>query len=87
MSERVIYLDNAATTAVDARVSAAMSECLGADGDFANPASTGHASGRRAALERHHQATALEAVPGGVCVRARGQGAAGHAAAAQPSPQ
>jgi len=50
MSERVIYLDNAATTAVDARVSAAMSECLGADGDFANPASTGHASGRRAAL-------------------------------------
>jgi cysteine desulfurase len=43
-----IYLDYAATTPVDPRVAAAMSECLGIDGDFANPASTTHALGRRA---------------------------------------
>ena len=44
----VIYLDNAATTAVDPRVVAAMLECLGAGGDFANPAAVAHAPGRRA---------------------------------------
>jgi cysteine desulfurase len=43
-----IYLDYAATTPVDPRVAAAMSECLTAQGDFANPASITHASGRRA---------------------------------------
>jgi cysteine desulfurase len=45
---RVIYLDNAATTPVDPRVTAAMVECLGADGDFANPSATNHEPGRRA---------------------------------------
>jgi cysteine desulfurase len=44
----VIYLDYAATTPVDPRVAAAMSACLGSDGDFGN-ASSGHALGRAAA--------------------------------------
>jgi cysteine desulfurase len=44
----VIYLDNAATTAVDPRVVAAMLECLGPTGDYANPSSVGHPPGRRA---------------------------------------
>ncbi len=46
--EDVVYLDNAATTAVDPRVAEAMLECLGAHGDYANPSSTSHAPGRRA---------------------------------------
>jgi cysteine desulfurase len=45
-----IYLDYAATTPVDLRVAAAMSECLVASGVFGNPASN-HAFGR-AARER-----------------------------------
>jgi cysteine desulfurase len=44
----LIYLDNAATTAVDPRVVAAMLECLGPSGDYANPSSVGHLPGRRA---------------------------------------
>ncbi len=48
MTTRVIYLDNAATTAVDPRVVAAMNECLGEDGDYANPSSASHALGRSA---------------------------------------
>jgi len=43
-----IYLDYAATTPVDPLVADAMSECLGAAGDFANPASATHLPGRRA---------------------------------------
>jgi len=43
-----IYLDNAATTAVDPGVVEAMLECLGPSGDYANPSSVGHAPGRRA---------------------------------------
>jgi cysteine desulfurase len=44
----VVYLDNAATTPVDPRVVAAMIECLGTEGDFANPAAVAHEPGRRA---------------------------------------
>jgi len=44
----VVYLDNAATTAVDPRVVEAMLLCLGPEGDYANPSSVGHAPGRRA---------------------------------------
>ena len=48
MSHPAVYLDYAATTPVDPRVAAAMSECLTAAGDFGNPSST-HAFGRAAA--------------------------------------
>jgi cysteine desulfurase len=44
----VIYLDNAATTAVDPRVVEEMLACLGPTGDYANPSAVGHAPGRRA---------------------------------------
>ncbi len=44
----IVYLDNAATTAVDPRVAEAIRACLGDDGDYANPAAVGHAPGRRA---------------------------------------
>jgi cysteine desulfurase len=53
----VVYLDNAATTAVDPRVMEAMLECLSATGDYANPSATNHAPGRRA-RERVEQARA-----------------------------
>ena len=42
-----VYLDYAATSPVDARVAAAMSECLTRDGVFGNPASL-HKHGRLA---------------------------------------
>jgi cysteine desulfurase len=44
----VVYLDNAATTPVDPRVVTAMLDCLGTEGDFANPAAVAHEPGRRA---------------------------------------
>ena len=43
-----IYLDYAATTPVAPEVARAMSEALGAEADFGNPASVVHAFGRRA---------------------------------------
>lgn len=44
-----VYLDNAATTAVDPQVAAAMCACLTRDGNFANPASHTHHWGLAAA--------------------------------------
>ncbi len=55
-----VYLDHAATTPVDPRVAAAMAGCLGADGVFGNPASTGHGHGE-AAFERVEAARAAVA--------------------------
>ncbi len=50
---KIVYLDYASTTPVDARVAAAMAEALTAEGAFGNPSST-HAFGAaaRAAVER-----------------------------------
>ena len=47
MTRAEIYLDYAATTPVDPRVIEAMVECLGPEGDSANPSSS-HPPGRRA---------------------------------------
>ena len=44
-----VYLDNAATTPVDPRVAAAMAQCLSAQGEFGNPASS-HEYGQAAAI-------------------------------------
>ena len=61
------YLDNAATTPVDPRVTRAMVQHLGADGTFANPSSTTHAAGQKAlaAVERArgHVASLINADP------------------------
>jgi cysteine desulfurase len=43
-----VYFDYAATTPVDERVVRCMLECLGAEGCFANPASSSHGPGREA---------------------------------------
>ena len=43
--KKPVYLDYAATTPVDARVIARMTECLGMDGVFGNPASRSHVYG------------------------------------------
>ncbi len=47
--KRPVYLDYAATTPVDPRVAAAMSECLTLQGAFGNPASATHEYGADAA--------------------------------------
>lgn len=57
MTERVVYMDNAATTAVDPRVATAMASCLASDGYHGNPSSAGHAYGA-AALARVEEARA-----------------------------
>ena len=46
--EKPIYFDYAATTPVDPRVIAEMSNCLGLDGEFGNPASNTHQYGWQA---------------------------------------
>lgn len=61
-SQRVVYMDYAATTPVDPRVAAAMAECLTLDGCFGNPSSTGHSIGtaaRRRVEEARAQAAQL----------------------------
>ncbi|MCB1624249.1 MAG: aminotransferase class V-fold PLP-dependent enzyme, partial [Pseudomonadales bacterium] len=61
------YLDYAATTPVDPRVAAAMSECLTRDGVFGNPASTTHgfgfAAARRVEQAREQVARLIGAQP------------------------
>jgi cysteine desulfurase len=61
-----VYLDYAATSPVDARVAAAMSECLTLEGAFGNPSSL-HAHGRRARERVEHAraqaATLIHAEP------------------------
>jgi cysteine desulfurase len=48
-SELPVYLDNAATTPVDPRVAARMSQVLSSDAEFGNPASGNHRYGNAAA--------------------------------------
>ena len=48
MLDLPIYFDYAATTPVDPRVAAAMSDSLTATGNFGNPASTSHSFGWQA---------------------------------------
>ncbi|MGN2436119.1 cysteine desulfurase family protein [Pseudomonas syringae] len=48
MNEPVLYFDYAATTPVDERVIKVMVECLGASGNFGNPASSSHSFGQNA---------------------------------------
>lgn len=50
MSSLPIYFDYAATTPVDEQVIAAMVDCLGVGGNFANPASSSHGFGRSARM-------------------------------------
>ena len=66
MTGRPVYLDFAATTPVDPRVAAAMQDCLGAGGDFANPSSihvAGRASHERVEAARASLARLLNAAP------------------------
>ncbi|KTB89615.1 class V aminotransferase [Pseudomonas syringae pv. syringae PD2774] len=50
MNESVLYFDYAATTPVDERVIRVMVDCLGASGNFGNPASSSHSFGQKARL-------------------------------------
>ncbi|MEN4961105.1 aminotransferase class V-fold PLP-dependent enzyme [Pseudomonas syringae] len=50
MNEPVLYFDYAATTPVDERVIRVMVDCLGASGNFGNPASSSHSFGQKARL-------------------------------------
>ena len=65
MSERPLYLDNAATTAVDPAVIEAMTACLGSDGSFENPSSAhpGGASARRLVEEARERIAELVNAP------------------------
>ncbi len=59
-SQRVVYMDYAATTPVHPRVAASMAECLTVDGCFGNASSTGHSIGA-SARRRVEEARALVA--------------------------
>lgn len=65
---RPVYLDNAATTAVDPRVAAVMAAYLTEEGVYGNPSSTAHAFGREAArcieAARAEVAALMSAEPG-----------------------
>jgi len=65
-----IYLDNAATTPVDPRVAACMTDCLQSDAAFGNPAASNHDFGvaADALIEqaRGHVAALIGGVPEGV---------------------
>ena len=54
MTNNALYLDYAATTPVDEQVIEAMVACMGRDGHFGNPASSGHGYGQvaRQAVEQ-----------------------------------
>jgi len=67
MSRREVYLDNAATTAVDPAVAEAMAASLGSAGAHANPSSA-HGAGRRAL-------TLIEVARGQVAARVGAQAA------------
>jgi cysteine desulfurase len=61
-TERVVYMDYAATTPVDPRVAEAMAGCLTLDGTFGNASSSGHVPGvaaRRRVEEAREQVAQL----------------------------
>ena len=63
---RPVYLDHAATTPIDPRVAAAMAQCLGAQGEFGNPASShefGHAAATLVERARAQVAASVRAAP------------------------
>ena len=62
-SERLIYLDYAATTPVDPRVAETISQLQGADGIFANPSAI-HPAGRRSSEDVAKAAAQLAALLG-----------------------
>ncbi len=64
--DRPVYLDHAATTPIDPRVAAAMAQCLGAQGEFGNPASShefGHAAATLVERARAQVAASVGAAP------------------------
>jgi len=63
-SNTMHYLDYAATTPADPRVIAAMTACLGIEGAFGNPASSSHATGRRARNQVEHARDQVAALIG-----------------------
>jgi cysteine desulfurase len=62
-----VYLDYAATTPVDPTVARIMSEALGAEADFGNPASVTHVFGRRAEARVETARAQVAALVGASC--------------------